>query len=190
VPNAITAIRTLLCAALTVSAISNSSWRVLFSAVAAYWVGDVADGIVARTTRAETRFGAAFDIVCDRACCTLVLLASVTLEPAFAAPVAIYLLAFVVVDTLLSLTFLAWPILGVNYLGYVDRRVWLLNFSPPAKLLNSAVFLILLVTGKPVAAALAAGAALTLKSLSLRRMLIKLLARPAECFEAMQGDLR
>ena len=68
-------------------------------------------------------------------------------------PVAIYLLAFVVVDTLLSLTFLAWPLLGVNYLRNVDERVWRLNFSPPAKLLNSAVFLLLLLAGQPYAAA-------------------------------------
>jgi CDP-diacylglycerol--glycerol-3-phosphate 3-phosphatidyltransferase len=111
-----------------------------------------------------------------------VLLGAVALEPSFALPVAVYLLAFVVVDTLLSLTFLAWPLLGVNYLRHVDERVWRLNFSPPAKLLNSAVFLLLLLAGPPYAAAAAATCALVLKSGSLLRMLRMLLARPSGCF--------
>ncbi len=167
---------------LTVAAVGHASWAVLLAAVAAYWVGDVSDGILARATRRETRFGAALDIVCDRACCALVMLGVVALEPSFALPVAVYLLAFVVVDTLLSLTFLAWPLLGVNYLRLVDERVWLLNFSPPAKLLNSAVFLVLLMTGRPWAAAAAATVVLAVKSLSLLRMLKTLLARPSGCF--------
>jgi CDP-diacylglycerol--glycerol-3-phosphate 3-phosphatidyltransferase len=181
-PNVLTIARTLACAALTVEAVAGTSWRVLLAAVAAYWAGDVCDGILARTTGCETRFGAALDIVCDRACCALVLLGAVTLEPSFALPVAVYLLAFVVVDTLLSLTFLAWPLLGVNYLRLVDERVWRLNFSPPAKLLNSAVFLLLLLAGQPYAAAIAATCALVLKSVSLLRMLRMILARPSGCF--------
>jgi len=174
-------VRTLACAALTVEAVAGASWRVLLAAVAAYWVGDVCDGILARTTAREG-FGAALDIVCDRACCALVLLGAVALEPSFALPVAVYLLAFVVVDTLLSLTFLAWPLLGVSYLRHVDERVWRLNFSPPAKLLNSAVFLLLLLAGQPYAAAVVASCALVLKSVSLLRMLRTLLARPSGCF--------
>ena len=183
-PNVLTIARTLTCAALTVEAVAGVSWSFLLLAVAAYWLGDVCDGILARSTARETRFGAALDVVCDRACCALVLLGAVTLDPSFALPVAVYLLAFVVVDTLLSLTFLAWPLLGVNYLRYVDERVWRLNFSPPAKLLNSAVFLFLLLAGQPHAAAAAATCALVLKSLSLLRMLKTLLARPSGCFSA------
>jgi phosphatidylglycerophosphate synthase len=189
-PNALTITRTLACAALTVAAVAHASLPVLLAAVAAYWVGDVADGILARTIGRETRFGAALDVVCDRACCALVLLGVVTLEPSFALPVAVYLLAFVVVDTLLSLTFLAWPLLGVNYLRLVDERVWRVNFSPPAKLLNSAVFLVLLMTSRPFAAAAAATAALVLKSLSLLRMLERLLARPSGCFDSSEGASR
>ncbi len=183
-PNVLTIVRTLACAAFTVGAVAEASWRVLLAAVAAYWVGDVCDGLLARTTACETRFGAALDVVCDRACCALVLLGAVALEPSFALPVAVYLLAFVVVDTLLSLTFLAWPLLGVNYLRHVDERVWRLNFSPPAKLLNSAVFLLLLLIGQPLAATAAAACALALKSASLLRMLRTLLRRPSGCFGA------
>jgi CDP-diacylglycerol--glycerol-3-phosphate 3-phosphatidyltransferase len=180
-PNFVTVIRTLACAMLTVAAVGGASWPLLLAAIAAYWVGDVADGILARSTGQETRFGAALDIVCDRACCALVLLGAVALEPAYALAVAVYLLAFVVLDTLLSLSFLAWPLLGVNYLRHVDERVWRLNFSPPAKLLNSAVFLTLLLTGRPLAAAAAAACALAVKSYSLLRMLSLLLARPSAC---------
>lgn len=186
-PNVLTIARTLACAILTVDAVVAASWRVLLAAVAAYWVGDVCDGILARTTARETRFGGALDIVCDRACCALVLLGAVVLEPSFALPVAVYLLAFVVVDTLLSLTFLAWPLLGVNYLRHVDERVWRLNFWPPAKLLNSAVFLLLLLAGQPYVAAIAAGCALVLKSFSLLRILRILLARPSGCFAGLQA---
>ena len=185
-PNVLTIARTLACAALTVEAVAGASWRVLLAAVAAYWAGDVCDGILARATARETRFGAALDVVCDRACCGLVLLGAVALEPSFALPVAVYLLAFVVVDTLLSLTFLAWPLLGVNYLRHVDERVWRLNFSPPAKLLNSAVFMLLLLAGRPYAAATAATCALVLKSVSLLRMLRMILARSSGCFEALE----
>jgi CDP-diacylglycerol--glycerol-3-phosphate 3-phosphatidyltransferase len=183
-PNVLTIGRTLACAALTVQAVADASWRALLAAVAAYWLGDVGDGILARKTARETRFGAALDVLCDRACCALVLLGAVVLEPSFALPVAVYLLAFVVVDTMLSLTFLAWPLLGVNYLRHVDERVWQLNFSPPAKLLNSAVFLLLLLAGQPYAAAGVATCALLLKSASLLRMLRLLLARPSACFAA------
>ena len=185
-PNVLTIARTIACAALTVEAVAGASWRVLLAAVAAYWVGDVCDGILARSTARETRFGAALDVVCDRACCALVLLGAVALDPSFALPVAVYLLAFVVVDTLLSLTFLAWPLLGVNYLRHVDERVWRLNFSPLAKLLNSAVFLLLLLSGRPYAAAAAAACALVLKSASLLRMVRTLLARPSGCFASSE----
>ena len=181
-PNVLTVARTVACAGLTVAAVAGSSWRFLVAAVAAYWIGDVCDGILARSTASETRFGAALDVVCDRACCALVLLGTVALESSFALPVAVYVLAFVVVDTLLSLTFLAWPLLGVNYLRNVDERVWRLNFSPPAKLLNSAVFLLLLLAGQPYAATAAACLALVLKSGSLLRMLGTLPARPSGCF--------
>jgi hypothetical protein len=109
-----------------------------------------------------------------------------TSSASFALPVAVYLLAFVVADTLLSLTFLAWPLLGVNYLRHVNERVWRLNFSPPAKLLNSAVFLLLLLAGHPYAAATAATCALVLKSVSLLRMLRLILARPSSCFAALE----
>jgi CDP-alcohol phosphatidyltransferase len=91
-PNALTITRTIACAALAVGAVGCQSWTSLLAAVAAYWVGDVSDGIVARATGRETRFGAALDVVCDRACCALVMLGVVALEPSFAIPVAVYAL--------------------------------------------------------------------------------------------------
>ena len=59
--------------------------------------------------------------------------------PARRRPVAVvFLLSFMVLDTMLSLAFLCWPILGPNDFHVVDRRVWLLNWSPPAKAANTA----------------------------------------------------
>ena len=101
-PNALTIARTLVCAAAAVAGVGGASWALVLIAVAAYWVGDVADGILARVTGRETRLGAALDIVCDRACCAFVLLGVVALDPSSALPVAAYLTTFIVVDTLLS----------------------------------------------------------------------------------------
>jgi len=39
---------------------------------------------------------------------------------------------------MLSLAFLCWPLLGPNDFHLVDRRVWALNWSPPAKAANTA----------------------------------------------------
>ena len=75
---------------------------------------------------------------------------------------------FLVVDLLLSLTFLAWPLVSPNYFYLVDHRIWALNWSPLAKTVNGAVFLgILLLTGNVVLATAFALALLALKAGSL-----------------------
>jgi CDP-diacylglycerol--glycerol-3-phosphate 3-phosphatidyltransferase len=53
-------------------------------------------------------------------------------------PVAIFLVQFMVVDCLLSLSFLRWPLLSPNYFGAVHRGVYRWNWSPPAKSVNTA----------------------------------------------------
>ena len=50
----------------------------------------------------------------------------------------VFLLSFLVLDTMLSLAFLCWPVLSPNYFHLVDRRVWALNWSPVAKVANTA----------------------------------------------------
>ena len=42
----------------------------------------------------------------------------------------VFLLSFMVLDTMLSLAFLCWPVLSPNYFHLVDRRVWVFNWSP------------------------------------------------------------
>ena len=60
-------------------------------------------------------------------------------------PVGLYLVEFLVLDMFLSLAFLAWPVSSPNYFYVVDARIWRWNWSKPAKVLNSALFAVLLV---------------------------------------------
>jgi hypothetical protein len=60
-----------------------------------------------------------------------------------------FLLSFLMVDTMLSLTFLHWDLASPNYFGSVDKRVWLLNWSPPAKALNTAGLMLALCLHEP-----------------------------------------
>ncbi len=50
----------------------------------------------------------------------------------------VFLVSFAVVDTMLSLSFLRWNLLGPNDFHLVDRTVWLVNWSPVAKAVNTA----------------------------------------------------
>jgi CDP-diacylglycerol--glycerol-3-phosphate 3-phosphatidyltransferase len=68
VPNAITAVRTAGSVGLAVAALTHRSAHLLVAAYLVYWVGDILDGAAARALRQETRAGAVFDIVADRAC--------------------------------------------------------------------------------------------------------------------------
>src|ERR687890_689782 len=126
--NLVTAVRTVLAVA----------------SLAAYWVGDALDGFVARVRGCETRIGAVLDILCDRFCAASFYLGLVWLRPELALPVFVYLAEFMVVDCLLSLAFLAWPLRSPNYFYVVDRPLWLWNWSKPGKALNSSLFAVLL----------------------------------------------
>ncbi|MET7966358.1 CDP-alcohol phosphatidyltransferase family protein [Micromonospora sp. NPDC005305] len=66
--HAITAVRTVVAVGLGVTALAQRSPALLIAAYATYWVGDIADGAAARALGQETRVGAVFDIVADRAC--------------------------------------------------------------------------------------------------------------------------
>ena len=50
----------------------------------------------------------------------------------------VFLLSFMVLDTMLSLAFLCWPLVSPNDFHLVDHRVWRLNWSPLAKAANTA----------------------------------------------------
>jgi phosphatidylglycerophosphate synthase len=167
VPNAITAVRTAAAVGLAVAALTHRSAHLLVAAYLIYWTGDILDGLAARALGQETRTGAVFDIVADRACTSACAAALVVLRPATALPIAVFLVQFMVVDQLLSLMFLRWPLLSPNYFASVDRRIHRWNWSPPAKALNTAAVVILAIcTPAPVSVTFAAAVA-AVKAVSL-----------------------
>ncbi|WP_262283903.1 CDP-alcohol phosphatidyltransferase family protein [Micromonospora sp. MA102] len=138
VPNYITAIRTVVSVTVGVAALVAGSVVLLAVAYGIYWLGDVLDGWAARRLGQETRAGAVLDIVSDRACTAVLCVGLVSLVPDVAVVALVFLLSFLVLDTMLSLAFLCWPVISPNYFFLVDRRVWALNWSPMAKAANTA----------------------------------------------------
>ncbi|GAA2260806.1 hypothetical protein GCM10009853_012350 [Glycomyces scopariae] len=168
VPNAVTLVRTVVAMGLALPAIVLESVWLAVAAYLVYWVGDVLDGMTARWLGQETRAGAVFDIVSDRACTSLCAAALLVLLPEMALPVGIFLVQFMVVDCMLSLSFLFWTIRGPNYFHEVHRGVYRWNWSPPAKALNtSGLVVLVLLSPTPLWPALFAGAAMVVKVASL-----------------------
>jgi CDP-diacylglycerol--glycerol-3-phosphate 3-phosphatidyltransferase len=164
----VTVVRTVASLALSLQAAAEGSLRLLVVALVVYWVGDILDGAIARWRRCETRIGAVVDILCDRLNCAGFYLGVCWIEPSVLLPVGVYLFSFMVVDTFLSLAFLAWPIRSPNYFYVVDERIWRWNWSKPAKAVNSAVFAVfLLVDGMWWVALVMAVALLVLKTVSV-----------------------
>jgi phosphatidylglycerophosphate synthase len=143
VPNLVTIVRTVAAIVLAVAASAEASAALAVAAFACYWVGDVLDGLSARLLAQETRAGAVLDIVADRACCSLCAGALLVLLPEMALPVGIFMTQFLVLDCLLSLSFLYWPVLSPNYFGLVHRGVYWWNWSPPAKAINTGGVVVL-----------------------------------------------
>jgi CDP-diacylglycerol---glycerol-3-phosphate 3-phosphatidyltransferase len=148
--NAVTAVRTVAAVTIGMGAAAQQSLSLLLVSLAVYWVGDIADGTVARMTGRETRIGAVLDILSDRLCAAVFYLGVVWLLPDLWVPVAIYLAQFMVVDTFVSLAFLAWPLISPNYFYVVDRTLWKWNWSKPGKAANSAAFAVLLLVTEDV----------------------------------------
>ena len=177
-PNLVTLVRTVVAVGLGVVAVSRTDLRLLALAYAVYWVGDVADGWLARRLGQETRAGAVFDIVGDRACTVLLCAGLVAARPGAWLVATVFLVSFAVVDTMLSLSFLRWNLLGPNDFHLVDRTVWLVNWSPVAKALNTAGVVGLAVLGAYRLALLLAVAVLLVKMWSSLRV-VRLLERRA-----------
>ncbi len=148
----------------------------LAAAYAVYWIGDIADGHLARRLGQETRLGAVLDIVCDRACSAALAVALVALRPDLLVVMAVFLLNFMVLDLLLSLAFLCWPIDSPNDFHRVDPRLYRWNWSPPAKAANTAGVLLVVAIGGGAAGFVVAVGLLLVKVWSAGRM-IALLAR-------------
>ena len=184
----LTFVRTGATIALALLGAAQASLPLLLAARGTYWVGDVADGVLARVRDEETRAGAVWDVVCDRVSAACFYVGFAWYDPSMAVPVGVYLAEFMVVDTVLSLAFLAWPLTSPNYFHLVDRRVWLWNWSNPGKAVNSSVFALLLVlTRQPVLATAVAGGLLVLKVLSAVRLSRLGIPVPAGC-AAAPGD--
>jgi len=167
----VTAIRTAVAVVLAGVAAHQHSLGWLLVSLLVYWVGDVLDGWVARRLGCETRTGAILDILSDRLCAGTFYGGLMWLQPALAPAVLLYLAQFVVLDCLLSLAFLAWPLRSPNYFYAVDRPLWLWNWSLPGKAANSSLFAVLLLATGSVPLGVAVALALTaLKVGSLVRL--------------------
>nr|WP_320065540.1 CDP-alcohol phosphatidyltransferase family protein [Micromonospora sp. RTGN7] len=168
VPNVITTIRLVGCVALAIPAILTGSAMFTLASIATYWIGDILDGEAARRLRQETRRGAVFDILADRTSSTVVIAALVQLRPTMAVPLALFLIQFDILDCALSLSFLRWPLLSINYFHLVHRGVYRWNWSPPAKAANTAGLVLLVAFGPtPVYATVFVLAVIAMKTVSL-----------------------
>ena len=167
----VTGVRTVVAVVLAGFAAHEHSLKLLVAALVVYWLGDMLDGFVARVLGCETRMGAALDILCDRFCAAAFYIGLMWLHHEYAVPVLIYLAEFMVVDCVLSMAFLAWPVRSPNYFYVIDRPLWLWNWSKPAKAVNSSLFaVLLLVTHAVWLGVLIACALLVLKTVSLVRL--------------------
>jgi cardiolipin synthase (CMP-forming) len=170
-PNVVTVVRTTASLVLVTAAALQHSWPLLLAAYLTYWVGDSADGCLARWRGQETRFGAVFDVVCDRINCTSCALVLLLFVPA-PLPVAVFLFQFVVVDLPLTLLPMRWPLLSPNYFSLVDPVAYALNWHVVAKVTNTTLLVLLLVFVPDQRVALvAAGVVLCIKAFSLVRVL-------------------
>ena len=184
VPNRITLLRTVIAMAVATYAFRTGDLTWLVVGYFSYWFGDSLDGWVARRRNEESLSGAVFDIVCDRACSFLLAAAFMATYPATIGPLAIYLVQFGVLDTMLTFSFLLWPwVLSPNYFYKVDRPIYLWNWSKPAKALNTAAVVISLIvadqTGAQWLPYTIAVAALVVKVVSSYRLIMIICGRRA-----------
>lgn len=170
-PTLVTAVRTIATVVAWAVAVTTGSDGWLLAALLCYWIGDIADGLLARLTHRETRTGAVLDVLADRLSVCLVVVSYVTTHPPAAPPAAVFLVQFVVLDAYLTLAFTRWSLLSPNYFALVDATVYRLNWSPPAKVANtSAVVLVWVITGWSMAATVLAAVVLGVKSFSVVRL--------------------
>lgn len=166
-PNAVTLTRSVVGLALFAVAAMEHSMLWNLAGLAVYWSLDCLDGYLARALHQETRLGAQFDILADRFLIAFFYLNYLALHSEATVVIALYLFEFMMLDNYLSNQFMRWPILSPNYFYVIDRAIWRLNWSPPAKFFNSGLITILLLgTGSvwPVVPILAALYAIKLYS--------------------------
>jgi|1186.fasta_scaffold16043_2 phosphatidylglycerophosphate synthase len=169
--NAMTLVRTSIAVPLGLFALVEASTVLAVTAYGTYWLGDMADGWLARRFDQETRIGAVADIISDRACSAVLVCVLAVIHPHMWPALAVFLLQFMVLDCVLSLSFLRWPLVSPNYFYRVDRTVWRYNWSTPAKTTNTVAVVIAVVSGLMPLALVVALAQLSLKIWSSHRML-------------------
>ena len=187
--NLVTSLRVAACIPLALVSILAPSRTLLLTAYAVYWVGDVLDGQLARRLGQETRVGAVLDIVSDRACSSVLVCALVVQEPRLSPALAVYLVQFMVVDCVLSLAFLRWPVLSPNYFYCVDRTVWRWNWSPLAKAVNTCGVVVAVLAGLLPVALLIAVTQLLLKLWSAWVVVGLALPAPLQVKTAREPDV-
>lgn len=144
-PNMLTLVRTLATVILVSLGVWEHSELLLFVGLGAYWLGDMADGALARLIDQETRTGAMFDILSDRLCVAMFYVSYAGFHHDMILPIGIFLFNFMLVDNQLSLVYTKWPIMSPNYFYVVDKKIYKLNWSPLAKSTNTSLFLITVV---------------------------------------------
>lgn len=148
IPNVVTIIRTVVSVCLAAYGLTTADplWWIV-AGYAVYWIGDSLDGTLARILDQETRAGGVHDIVSDRLCTGVLAAGLIVLQPDLWPAIVIFLLNFMVLDCLVSLSYLLWPLLSPNYFYEVDRAVWRYNWSHPAKAINNVGIIIAVVVG-------------------------------------------
>lgn len=169
--SAVTGIRLIITLYFVVDAMQTLRLEPIVYALMAYWMGDVLDGMVARATNRETQLGAIFDIAADRLSVVTIYMLFALYLPALRLPIIIFLVAFVIVDTILSMSFLKFNLLSINYFYLVDKKLYDLNWSMPAKAATTSIFMIVALLAQNVVLSLiVAVAVLGLKVYSLQRL--------------------
>ena len=143
--NIVTAFRLLVCTILFIIAFHQGSYLINLIGLLVYWGLDVLDGNLARRKGQETLLGAQMDVLGDRLLVILFYANYLIYKPNQLLPVFLFLFEFVFLDAFLSIQFLNWDIISPNYFYKVDRKIWILNWSAPAKALNSGFVTVLLI---------------------------------------------
>lgn len=172
VPNLITVVRTVgaLCLGIHALTVDDRLWWTV-AGYATYYIGDSLDGLVARLTNTETRLGAVHDIISDRLCTAVLAANLILMEPHLWPAVLIFLVNFMVLDCVLSLSFLLWDIVSPNYFFVVDRQVFAWNWSHPAKAINNLGVIVAVLSGSLPLALLIVIAQIAVKIASARVVL-------------------
>lgn len=115
----------------------------IYVGLAVYWVGDVFDGMLARSFHQETLLGAEFDILSDRIEVSLFYIIHASIHPEKTLVAVLFLLEFMVLDHWLSNQFVRWPIKSPNDFHRVDPLTWRWLWSRPGKALNTGLVTLL-----------------------------------------------